>query len=202
MLSDAEIGKILRRAYERKIYGGELTMLNAILCNCNDRGECRKSNQDFVKQLGISDRSVTGWISDLKKRGAIGICINSHSHVRIIYVRGLEGKYQCPDTYQDLSPEQKMFKDAFPSKIIDCEVPKSVNMPALISEIKESTFLKLADNMTLKSYVLRKYDRIMQGVYRDDVMMKKYGKVSFANTRNYTKEEMNALFTPIEEIEV
>lgn len=202
MLADAEIGRILRRAYERKIYGGELTMLNAILCNCNDQGECRKSNQEFTKQLEVSDRSVTGWISDLKKRGVIGICINSHSHVRIIYVRGLEGKYKCPNTYQDLSPEQKMFKDAFPSKIIDCEVPKNVNMSALINEIKKSAFLQTAENMTLKSYAIRKYDRIMQGVYRDEIMMKKYGTTHFANERNYTKEEMNSLFMSVEEIEI
>ena len=202
MLTDAEIGKIKRRAYERKVFGWEETMLTAILCNCNDKGECRRSNQDFIKQLGVSDRSISGWLAKLKEKRLIGICINSHTHTRIIYVRGLEGKYQSPETYDDLSPEQKIFHEMFPNKRIDCEVPKDIDFYALLEKIKQSDWLQHnSDNMSLKSFVKTCYKRIMNDEFSNQNMRKKFGP-NFSTGRKYTKEEMNALFQDIDEIEV
>ncbi len=200
MLTNAEIGKVMRKAHERKIFSGAQVMLNAILCTANSKGECRKSNQEFANYLGVSDRSISGWIAELRKHNMIGLCINSHSHCRIIYVRGL-GKYQNPETFNDYSPAQKMFHEAFPDKIIDCEVPDTVDMEALIAEMKKSIWLKASTGMTLKSYAIKHYKRIMRGVFRDDVYLARTGHKP-STERVYTKEEMNSLFQKVEEIEI
>ena len=199
MLTNAEFVKVLQKAYSNKIYGMELTMLIAILNNCNDKGECRKSNQDYSKQLGASARSKSGWISELRNQGAIGICINSHSHVRIIYIKGI-AVYHQPETIEDMSLGQRMFHEMFPNKRLDCEIPDDVDMLGLMAKIRESTWLRnSAENMTLKSFVKTCYKRIMNNEFSDDAMRRKFG---YLGSRNYSDAEMNSLFQNVDEIEI
>ena len=200
MLTDKEIGKIIRKAYDRKLFGGELTMLAAIANNCNNYGECRKSNKDFEKQLNVSGRTISHWIASLKANGIIGVCINNHLHSRIVYIRDFKRDFTWSGKIEDLSTAQRIFREAFPNREIDCEIPDTVNIKLLINEIRLSRFWSHAQNLTLKSYI-KKYDQIVHGKYRDDFMSTPTGS-NFSTGRHYTREEINSYVQSIDEIEI
>lgn len=200
-MKDEDIGKVMRRAYEKNVDPAELKMLLAVITNTNDKGICATSNEKFAKRLKASPRSITGWLTALKDKRLVNIIQNKHRHERWIYINGLKfTKYETPEP-EDMSPEQKLFHEAFPNKEIDCEVPLNVNMGLLINEIKGSTFLRTASNVTLKSCVVNHYDKIINGGYRDDVMSIPESKHK-SWERNYSKEKLNNLFQTVDEIEI
>lgn len=206
MVEDKELVKILSNNFNR-CDGNEFKTLTAIIKTLNGFGYCSISNKFFVKMLTpegekpITEKSVSNWLSALKEKKVINIVINSHKHQRRIYIKGFS-KYVPPENIDEMSPEQRLFHEAFPNKIIDCDVPKGVNIKLLINEIKESDFLTQADNMTLKSYAVKYYDKIIKGNYRN-ALFSKPQKNHFSTERPaYTKEEYDALMTPIEEIEI
>ena len=200
-MKDEDIGKVMRRAYEKNVDPAELKMLLAVITHTNDRGICATSNEKFAKIMNASPRSITGWLTALKDKRLVNIIQNKHRHERWIYINGLQfTKYEPPEP-EEMAPEQKMFHEAFPNKEIDCEVPLNVNMGLLINEIKGSTFLRTASNVTLKSCVVNHYNKIIKGGYRDDVMGIPENKQK-SWERNYSKEEYNSLFQSVDEIEI
>ena len=61
MLTDKEIGKIIRKAYDRKLFGGELTMLAAIANNCNNYGESESQTKILKKSsMFLEEQFLTG----------------------------------------------------------------------------------------------------------------------------------------------
>ena len=66
-----------------------------------------------------------------------------------------------------LSPSQQAFKQAFPEKVIDCDIPPDIDIERLIKEVSLSKFLREQPNITLKSCV-KLHERILAGNYRDD----------------------------------
>ncbi len=199
-MKDEDIGKVMRRAYEKNIDDSELKMLLAVAVNTNDRGFCAISNEKFAKRLKASPRSITGWLTDLKDKRLVNIIQNKHRHERWIYINGLKfTKYETPEP-EDMSPEQKLFHEAFPNKAIDCDVPEEVDMPKLISNIKKNWFVTTADNMSLYSCAVKHYKAIMTGRWTDAKYMPQQS--NFSTGRNYTKEELNSLFQSIDEIEI
>lgn len=65
-----------------------------------------------------------------------------------------------------LSLSQLTFKEAFPNKAIDCDIPANIDLQKLIEEIKLSTWLQKQDNISLKSCI-KLYEKIIAGAYRN-----------------------------------
>lgn len=199
MLSNEILGKIWRRAYEKDLDGSEIKMLMSVTLNINEKGFCSVSNEKFAIRLNASPRSVTGWLQTLKENRLINIIQNNHRHERWIYITGLKFENYATPTLEDMSPEQKMFNEAFPARTIDCEVPDEVDMKQLIYNIQRSKFLRNAHNMSLKSCCMKFYKQIMAG-WQDAENLPP--KSNFSTGRNYTKEEMNGLLQKADEIEI
>lgn len=94
-----------------------------------------------------------------------------------------------------LSQKQLKFANAFPEKIIDCEVPEQIDIDLLIQKIKESEFLTSANNFTLQ-LCIKYYDKITQDFYKS---YKQTNKPEFEQ-RTYTQEDINSLFTDLKDI--
>ncbi len=104
-----------------------------------------------------------------------------------------------PEAKKGLSEAQSKFAAAFPDKVIDCDIPPQIDIDKLISGVKESEFLKSQSNITLKSCI-KYYDKIITGGYKD-FKQNKSSTGNFART-DYTKEQINAMFTSPAEYEV
>lgn len=196
MLSNIQVGFIARRALERDLDGEELKMLLTIANFYCDGGYCKASNDTLVKAMKKSERTISNLIAALNEKKIINLVFDRHGHRRLIYIRSLSVTKRTYN-YEEMSAEQKMFADNFPGRIVDCEVPKGVDMKALIIKIQQSDFLKKADNMTLYSCAVKYYDDIMSG--------KRWGSVKPfrpSTEREYTREEMNSHFMKVDEIEV
>lgn len=167
-MTDEQIGKVMRRAREKRLTGSELAMLLELVGSMGIKGYCNDTNLQFAKRIGSAcERSVAGWLASLQERGFIKIIRIKRHNERRIYVNGVDfvGKYVADEKH--LSPAQQLFHDEFPNKEIDCEVPDYVNMQLLINKIKESKFLTTADNMSLKSFVETHYFKIIDDRYAD-----------------------------------
>ena len=109
-----------------------------------------------------------------------------------------------------LSENQIKFAKHFPKKEIDADLKPEQNIDLLIQAINKSDFLPNRDNLKL-SFFVKHYDEILDGKYdrfeKDKEKLKEYWlnqntKDSSFKGRNYSKEELNALFDSIDEIEV
>lgn len=203
MLTDDEIGKIMRRAFELRIDGSQLRMLLAIANGTNDRGYCVVSNLQFSSWLSsngkpASTRAISDWIADLKNAKIINVVQNKHQHERRIYIKGCKSANKVWSE-DEMSPEQLKFHEAFPDREINCEVPPNVDIDKLIDRIKRSNFLVHAHNMSLRSCCVKYYKQIMAG-WRDAEDMPQRSK--FSTGRISSVEEMNSLFQKIEDIEI
>ena len=102
-------------------------------------------------------------------------------------------------TCQNFSLPQQKFQETFPQKALNqaVEVPKNIQVDKLIKAIKESEFLKSSDNLKF-DWCVEHYEKIIAGNYKDF----KKSDSTVIHTTKYTAEEMNSLFTPIEDIEI
>lgn len=104
----------------------------------------------------------------------------------------------------NLTREQAQFFASFQehckNKALDCqisEMPK-VDYNALMIAIKQSQFLLLSDNLGLK-WCLTNAEKIISGQYKN---FSDKAKPNFSTARDYSKEEMNALFQDVNDIEI
>ena len=202
MIENKDIGAVLRKADGADLSGTELKMLLRILLTINNFGYSAETNYSLQEHFKWSERTVTEAVSGLKKKNIIRVVLNKHKTRRQIYICGLVpfgSEYEEPK-FEEMSPEQQKFKKAFPNRVVDCEVPENVDMDALIEKIKKIDWINQAKNMTLKSFVYKYYNKIMNGEWANSQVIQMKPKANFTQ-REYTKEEMNSLFQSIDEIE-
>ena len=202
MIENKDIGAVLRKADGADLSGTELKMLLRILLTTNNFGYSAETNYSLQEHFKWSERTVTEAVSGLKKKNIIRVVLNKHKNRRQIYICGLVpfgSEYEEPK-FEEMSPEQQKFKKAFPNRIVDCEVPENVDMDALIEQIKKIDWINQAKNMTLKSFVYKYYNKIMNGEWTNSQVIQMKPKANFTQ-REYTKEEMNSLFQSVDEIE-
>ena len=181
--------------YSNKIGDAELRLYIVISGNLNSFGYCDLSNEKLAKKLNTNERQVTRLVASLVKSGFVNMVLNRRKHRRQIYLN-IQPDVLMETPPESYSPAQKKFADAFPDREIDCDIPDFIDIDLLIEEIKNSRFLTEAKNMSLKS-CLDKYLAIISKRYAN---IKRY-QPNFKE-REYSKEEMNALFQSIDEIEI
>lgn len=159
---------------------------------------CPTSNKEFARRFDVDERTISRWLSSLQNKKFIRIIQNNHKHRRQIYLTmptSKMGDYEDPPERYD--EKQKKFAEAFPERLIDCEVGANIDMDELIKWMKNSDWLMEAKNMSLSS-CLKRYEAIIAGGY-DKI---KTNDKSFALERKNTKEECNSHFQNIDEIEI
>lgn len=107
-----------------------------------------------------------------------------------------------PDSVINLTPIASLYKNK--DFAIDCTLDVSkYDIGLLAQKVKESRYLKMFRSL---SELLAKYDYIIADKYKDfeiDKLFANANKISQkANKRDYTKEELDALFDNIMEIQV
>lgn len=192
--------KIMQKADTKKLGDSVYRFLSFLCLRANSSNCVTLSNEVLVKMLGVCERSITGWASTLVAEDLINVVYNRRKHQRLIYINVADRKRYVEPDYKDLSPAQRKFKDRFPNREIDCDVPSHVDMDRLLAEIELSFFLKTCDNMSLKSCVGKNYQLILKGWWRDSKY--KNSQSNFSTGRNHTRDEMNSLFQNIEDIDI
>lgn len=202
MIENKDIGAVLRKADGADLSGTELKMLLRILLTTNNFGYSAETNYSLQEHFKWSERTVTEAVSGLKKKNIIRVVLNKHKNRRQIYICGFVpfAEYEEPKL-EEMSEAQQKFKKAFPNRVVDCEVPDGVDMDTLIEKIKAINWISQAKNMTLKSFVVTHYDKIMTGKWTSSQSIRVKPAANFTQ-REYTKEEMNALFQSVDEIEI
>lgn len=109
-----------------------------------------------------------------------------------------------------LSSKQLQFHKAFPTKALNTfdgkfiDIPKDVDMDALINKINESSFLKSLDNIGLRACCITLYPYIMADAYKDfnpnKIKTNKIKKKLNLVGREYEDGELNDLFNDIDDI--
>ena len=103
---------------------------------------------------------------------------------------------------ETLSLSQQKFKNNFPNKnvelksIEDKKIDLNINIDKLIESIKQSNFLLNSDNLDL-SWCYSHYEEIIAGKYKN-FKNKSLDPIAI-HTRQYTKEELDNIFTNIED---
>lgn len=203
MIDLKKIGIIMLKTDELELDGLSVRLLLYVLKNTNDFGYCEKSNQQISEHFDVSERSITGSVSILASKGLIRIVQNRHKHKRMIYVQGLSQaqRYREEPPIEAMTPGQKKFKELFPDRTVDCDIPIGVDIDQLLEEMKKSTWIMTkAHNMTLKSCCITHYKLIMSGHYRDEKFIEKTS--SFSTKRTYSSNELNSLFQDVDDIEI
>ena len=101
---------------------------------------------------------------------------------------------------QDFPSLIKKFKESTNKYVNDVKViPIGIDLDLLIQKINNSTFLKNANNFTLKQ-CLKNYDKIIAGVYDDDSNKGKKQNINVSSKnlvheRTYSSDELNSLYT-------
>ncbi len=100
------------------------------------------------------------------------------------------------------NPQLEIFLKEFPQKAeVNINIPDFVEMDKLIAKIKDSEFLKMANNLKLSWFVKKEnYDNVIAGQY--DKFVVSPGKTSPYTERTYTKEEIESLYTDLESIDI
>ena len=178
----------------------QLKLLIAIENGRDSRGIFKKKNselQEMFKKAGhpVGERAIQKMLEQLKDEELITIKLDRRKQER--YIRLSYSKKNKCFEYAEMSPAQKKFQDAFPSRTVNVEVPENVDMDKLISKIQNSKYLTRYELTSLRWYI-EHYEEIMSGTYDND----KFKKSSFSTARDYTKEECNSLFQSIDEIEI
>ena len=101
---------------------------------------------------------------------------------------------------RDMSEAQNKFAAAFPDKIIDCDIPGHIDIDKLIHALRYNTsdWFRSQKNITLKSCI-KHYNKILDGFYKDFGSGKHTENIM---RRNYTREQLNDIFTDQEAYEV
>ena len=181
----------------KNITGEELKLYAIISGSLTGFGWCPRSNEDFAKELGVDERTVSRRLASLAEKKFINIVLNRHKHRRQIYIN-VPGTPPLYDDMQIYSEGQKKFAEAFPDRMIDTDVPEWLDIDLLIDCIKASNFLSSAKNMSLKS-CLERYPAIIAKGYAE---YRNNKSSSFSTGRDHSREELNSLWSNIDELEV
>ena len=200
MIRYEDLGRLMWQEKVLALDGNELKMLLNIATRLNVAHYCDTSNKRFVEELKVSERGIANWVSSLAEKGVVTVKQDPHNHKRRIYINGLDRiRYKTEPTWEEMSEAQRKFKTRFPNRRVDCDVPPDVDMDELLKMIEKSKWVKSAENMGLYSCCVKHYKTIMAG-WNDVEDMPR--KSNFSCGRDYSREEMNALFQKIEDIEI
>lgn len=180
----------------KNITGDELKLYAIISGSLTGFGWCPRSNEDFAKELGVDERTVSRRLASLAEKRFINIVLNRHKHRRQIYIN-VPGTPPLYDDIQIYSEGQKKFIEAFPDRMIDADVPEWLDIDLLIDCIKSSDFLSKAKNMSLKS-CLERYPAIIAKGYAEYSNSK---TSQFSTSREYDRAAINSIFQKIEDVE-
>lgn len=186
-----------KKVITSNLTAGEIKLL-LLVQNCrNSNGAFKMSNVELGKVLRVEDRTLQYWISHLESLQLIRRFVDHRTHTRIIRLN--YSKKEELLEYCEMSPEQKMFQDAFPHRKVNCEVPEGVDIRKIIAAIENSSYYKTQlCNASLQYFV---------DIYEDEILTEKRidfekAKKRLSTQRDYTKEETNSLFQDIEDVEI
>lgn len=113
---------------------------------------------------------------------------------------GVEKEY----TKEEEETALTQFKNEYSLKCMGFDFNKfdfsKYSIKKIFTAVKESEFLSSAKNLDLK-WLLDNYERVVNGFYKNHVNSN--SKVEkLANGRSYSKEELNSLFTNIDEVQI
>lgn len=185
----------------------EIKLLLFIESRLDTSGKFDKSNEWILSQLKemgqkVVERTLQIWLESLKRTQLITVFIVRRQHKRIIRLNYAKKRPQDLE-YDEMSPKQKMFQNAFPQRKVNAEVPDTVDMPALIEKIKSSNLLMKMEFTSLQWYI-DNYERIMSGEFRNrkEIVTNSTCAKSLSTTRNYTNEELNSDLKSADEIRI
>ena len=194
-----EIGFLLPLRKTDKLSAQEKLLWIEIYSRLDYNGLCATQNEDFAKWFRNDERSIQRWISNLKKKGFLKIWYERGTNIRF-----LEPVFPKDTTNlkEELDERIVKFNKEFPERSLNniSVLPKNFLMDKVIERIKESEFLSTHKNIGLRSCI-KHYEEIINGIYASFDKDRNI-KPNFSTGRNYTKEEMNALFQDIEDIEI
>lgn len=180
----------------KELSGNEKILYGLISVRLTTPGYCSVQNKELCKFFDVDEKTISSWIANLKKNDFIRVVQNNRKHRRQIYLR----EFPVPpgeEEPQKFSEKQQMFVDAFPDRLVDMnEIPDFVDMPLLIKFVKSSKWLSEHKECSL-SWLVKRYKEILNGKYKN---YKRKGKAS--TERDYTRDEMNALYQNPEEVEI
>lgn len=126
--------------------------------------------------------------------------VNANKPVENAYKKERNKEKKESRENKEFSLSQKKFHDAFPDKAIDCDIPDNCDIDKIIAALRESEFWRTQKNITLKSCI-KQYDKLTAGAYKDFKRANNKDTVGFQR-REYTKEQLDAMFTSIDDFEV
>lgn len=145
----------------------------------------------------ISDM-VHSFVNNIHDGGNVGLDVLRVTHTPAATTAAAAHR-RTPAPY---SREQARFHGAFPDKPIDCEVPAHVDIDKLIGAIKVKPFLRDNSNISLKSCVNKYYEYIQSNAYKPFKNAAEPDKKNDFMRREYTKEQLDAMYTRVEDFEV
>ncbi len=185
----------LQKIDEADISAQELKFFIYVACHVNDKGIFDKSNDFLCERYKVSDRTISRWVSNLQKEKLITSFHNKRKHCRII--RLCYAKKTAEDLDQsEMSPAQRKFHEAFPKRLINCEVPEYVDMDKLIEKIKASKYLSNYEFTSLR-YFVNNYDAIIEGRIGGQIKEK-----TFAAAQERSEEEFASFVHSAEDIDI
>lgn len=214
----------------RTISNDEKMLFLRIMENRNEIGWCGLTNKVFADCFGVTERTISTWITNLFNQGFINIINSRHNKVRKIYCNIPKRAPGMPDynvnmsiddylkiftlafpsnendIQENITVEQanflRSFRAHFPNKKLDCQITckKIDNYTELMLACKQSRFVRETDNNGL-AWILANSEEIIKGRWKT-FDDQKIIKSNFSTGHDYSKEELNSLFQNIDEIEV
>lgn len=199
MANQFDFGYELPLRTSKKVGGAEKWLYLEIKYRVDERNLCRATNKFFAEFFNVDERTIRRWIETLTRNGFIRVYRNKKNGLRVIEPVFICDKVE--ERNEEIEDERiTKFKQAFPYKKLGkvTTIPDWVDVDKIIRALRESKFLREQGSVTLKSCI-DNYNYIIAGDFKDYY---KGRQKSFSTERNYTKEEMNALFQSIDEIEI
>lgn len=192
-----EVGFLLPLRKTDKLSAQEKLLWIEIYSRLDYNGLCATQNDSFAKWFKVDERTIQRWISDLKKKCFLKIWYEKETNIRF-----LEPMFpkETSNLTEAIDARIVKFHNAFPDRPLNniSVLPKNFLIDKVIERIKESEFLSACKNIGLRSCV-KHYDDIISGVY---ATFDKNKRIKPGTQRQYSREELNALFQDIDDIEI
>lgn len=192
--------EIERKLLSAKLNVGQLKLVMLISLNKDSSGVFKLKNEEILSRFqdagySIEERALQKWIKQLKDEQIITV----RTRKRERFIRLNYAKKQYSLEYPEMSEAQRKFKDAFPKRQVNADVPDTVDMDSLILKIKNSKKLMRYEFTSLRWFV-ENYDRVMNGEWDNTRFQGTDNELE--NGRTYNNEEVNSYSKSADEIEI
>lgn len=195
-----------------KLLYGEITAL------CNEQGYCWATNAYFANLYGVDKRSITRWVTDLQHAGYIVVDAENGDKRRITMTTGVDKnvvgyRQNCRGGIDKNVHHNNTMNNTMNKK--ENVKEKNEFVPPTLDEVKEYARSKhrldiaeqFYEYFTTGDWVDAKGQKVRNWKQKFLTWCKFDGENGgsahdFSTGRDYTKEEMNALFQSIDEIEI